>query len=201
MRKTDGPEKVGPALTSRRKGQPPIQRDRKNSHPKKDRPTPTPRVVGQHIPRRQGQAPHPKKAGPTRTPRRKGQPPHPGRANHQHEKDGRAREWRASNHPEKERRKPEPQEGRANQFREGRANQFREGRAKTPLQQGKANPNLKKEGPTTSMRKTDGQRETTTPRRTSFALFWFVCFSSVFSFLLIFCVFFCFFLFQKMCFG
>ena len=49
IRKTDGPEKGGPALTPRRKGQ--------NPNPKKAGPTRTPR--------RKGQPPHPKKEGPT----------------------------------------------------------------------------------------------------------------------------------------
>ena len=138
MRKTDGPEKGGPALTPRRKGQLPHQRDRTNSLPQKDRPTPTPRGEGQPIPRREGQrslrGPSPRKAKPS-TLRRNGEP---------------LLHWqvgRAKSHPEKER--PTPTTRRTGQT------QPQEGGSTTTPQEGRANPNSKKEAPKPTPKRQD----------------------------------------------
>ena len=131
MRKTDGPEKGGPALTPRRKGQPPHQRDRTNSLPQKDRPTPTPRGEGQPIPRREGQPSlrgrakskkgqtlHSQKEWRTSSSlaSRKGQvPPGEGKANPNHKKDGpnTTSGRRVNHHTPRRQGQPELQEGKA----------------------------------------------------------------------------------------
>ena len=103
---------VGPMPTLRERrarSQPPFQEGPTSTETKKGGPSPYPKKERPktRTSRRQGQPPHPKKEGPNPNPK-----------NHQHEKDGRAREG----------------EARPRLKREG----------PTALQQGKANPNSKK---------------------------------------------------------